>query len=39
MLRFGSTPVSSTPATFAGFIQREHARWVKLALDSGARMD
>ncbi|MEJ0070067.1 MAG: tripartite tricarboxylate transporter substrate binding protein [Pseudomonadota bacterium] len=39
MLKFGSTPVSSTPTAFADFVRREHARWVKLAIDSGARLD
>jgi tripartite-type tricarboxylate transporter receptor subunit TctC len=39
MLRFGSTPVSSTPAAFAAFVRREHVRWTKLAVESGARMD
>lgn len=39
MMRVGSTPVSSTPAEFTAFLAREHVRWTKLAIESGARMD
>jgi tripartite-type tricarboxylate transporter receptor subunit TctC len=39
MLRVGATPVSSAPADFAAFVARERPRWIKLATDSGARLD
>jgi tripartite-type tricarboxylate transporter receptor subunit TctC len=39
MLRVGSTPVSSTPAQFTEFVARERTRWIRLAVDSGARID
>jgi tripartite-type tricarboxylate transporter receptor subunit TctC len=39
MGRVGATPVSSAPAAFAAFVKRERPRWVKLAIDSGARID
>jgi tripartite-type tricarboxylate transporter receptor subunit TctC len=39
MLRVGASPVPSTPADFAAYVKSERPRWVKLAVDSGARMD
>ena len=39
MIKVGATPVSSPPAEFAAFVARERPRWVKLATDSGARLD
>ncbi len=39
MIKVGATPVSSAPADFGAFVARERPRWVKLAVDSGARLD
>jgi len=35
----GSEYVGDTPANFAKFIQAEHAKWAKVAKDSGATLD
>ena len=35
----GSDYVGDTPANFAKFIQAEHAKWAKVAKDSGATLD
>ena len=35
----GSDFVGDTPANFAKFIQAEHAKWAKVAKDSGATLD
>jgi tripartite-type tricarboxylate transporter receptor subunit TctC len=39
LANLGLEPVGSSPAEFAGFVQRELAKWAKIARESGARVE
>jgi tripartite-type tricarboxylate transporter receptor subunit TctC len=39
LARQGAVPGSMTPAQFAEYVKDEHAKWGRVAKESGAKLD